>query len=435
MKDKQSESKQAAELRQRAEAQVRARDVAQPAQLTPAQTGQLTYELQVHQVELEIQNEELRQTHAVLTASQARYFDLYDLAPVGYLTLSGNGLIQEANLTAATLLGVARTALIQGTFISFVFKDDQDKFHRYLHQLGTAPAPAGAGQPQQCEVRLLRAQAAPFWAQLEATVMHDAAGVQGRNIVVIDITSRKLAEEALTKMSSLILESQRIAHLGSFEYVADTGITIWSEEEFKIYGLDPSGPSPDYEVMLAKHIHPDDAAHLNEVFVNAMHNGAIYELEHRIVQPDGSVRFVHDRAHPIFDSQGKLLRYVGATLDITERKITEKKMEMIQSELMQAQKMESVGRLAGGVAHDFNNLLMGIMGYAELGLLDLPPEHPVRGELESIIATAKRSADLTRQLLAFARKQIIAPKVLDLNDTVESMLKLLRRLVGEDINL
>ena len=111
MKDKQSESKQAAELRQRAEAQVRARDVAQPAQLTPAQTGQLTYELQVHQVELEIQNEELRQTHAVLTASQARYFDLYDLAPVGYLTLSGNGLIQEANLTAATLLGVAAVRL------------------------------------------------------------------------------------------------------------------------------------------------------------------------------------------------------------------------------------------------------------------------------------------------------------------------------------
>jgi CheY-like chemotaxis protein len=97
--------------------------------------------------------------------------------------------------------------------------------------------------------------------------------------------------------------------------------------------------------------------------------------------------------------------------------------------------MEAVGRLAGGVAHDFNNLLMGIMGYTELCLEQAGPDHPMREWLDEILHTAQRSADITRQLLAFARKQIIAPKILDLNDTVAGMLKLVRHLIGEDITL
>ncbi|MDS4069504.1 MAG: PAS domain S-box protein, partial [Candidatus Competibacter sp.] len=138
-----------------------------------------------------------------------------------------------------------------------------------------------------------------------------------------DITERKQAEEALELAHNRLAEAQKIAHLGSFEYVAATRTTVWSEEEYRIYGLDPAGPSPAYDVMLAQCIHPDDAALLHETFTEAMQGGAIYELEHRIVRPDGSVRWVYDRAHPYFDEKGDLLRYVGATLDITERKQAE----------------------------------------------------------------------------------------------------------------
>ena len=122
-------------------------------------------------------------------------------------------------------------------------------------------------------------------------------------------------------------------------------------------------------------------------------------------------------------------------MDITERKRAEAEREKLQSQLTQAQKMESVGRLAGGVAHDFNNMLQSILGNTALALQDLPPESPVQENLEEIQKSAERSADLTRQLLAFARKQTIQPKVLDLNDTVEGMLKMLRRLIGEDVHL
>jgi PAS domain S-box-containing protein len=155
--------------------------------------------------------------------------------------------------------------------------------------------------------------------------------------------ARDKAEETLTRMSELLSESQKIAHLGSFEYVVDTRTTVWSEEEFRIYGLDPSGPSPAYDVMIAKHIHPDDAGLLNETFGVAMQNGSIYELEHRIVHPDGSVHFVYDRAYPYFDANGRLIRYIGATLDITERKKAEDTLRQMNKRLDMAQTAAQAG--------------------------------------------------------------------------------------------
>ncbi|HEY3381807.1 MAG TPA: PAS domain S-box protein [Vicinamibacterales bacterium] len=132
---------------------------------------------------------------------------------------------------------------------------------------------------------------------------------------------------------------------------------------------------------------------------------------------------------------GDDLRAVTLVRDITERKRAEQEKEKLLGQLMQSQKMESVGRLAGGVAHDFNNMLSVILGNAELAISDPAVNPPVRECLQQIQAAAVRSADLTRQLLAFARKQTIAPKVLDLNDAVTGMLKMLKRLIGEDIDL
>jgi PAS domain S-box-containing protein len=134
------------------------------------------------------------------------------------------------------------------------------------------------------------------------------------------------------------------------------------------------------------------------------------------------------------DIQGKA-RIIAVSVDITERKRIEEERKKLQTQLNQAQKMESVGRLAGGVAHDFNNMLGVILGYSELCLNETEPAHPFFNHLQRIYKAAERSATLTRQLLAFARKQTVTPKVLDFNKTVEGMLQMLRRLIGEDINL
>jgi signal transduction histidine kinase len=135
------------------------------------------------------------------------------------------------------------------------------------------------------------------------------------------------------------------------------------------------------------------------------------------------------------DEEGAALYFVTVIVDITAQKRAEEEKEKLQAQLSQAQKMESVGRLAGGVAHDFNNMLGVILGHTEMALEEADQETPVYASLQVIEQAAKRSAALTRQLLTFARKQAVAPKIIDINETVEGMLKMLHRLVGEDINL
>jgi PAS domain S-box-containing protein len=143
---------------------------------------------------------------------------------------------------------------------------------------------------------------------------------------------------------------------------------------------------------------------------------------------DGQKRLLAWWCRVLKDEKGDVIGALSSARDITEQKSLEK-------QLLQAQKMESIGRLAGGVAHDFNNMLQSILGHSDLALSDIADDHPLHENLLEIQKAASRSAELTRQLLAFARKQTVSPRVLDLNDTVTGMLKMLRRLIGEDIEL
>jgi PAS domain S-box-containing protein len=162
-----------------------------PEELSPEAARRALHELRVHQLELEMQNEELRRAQEELEVSRERYFDLYDLAPVGYLTLSEQGLILEANLTAAKLLGVARGALVKHPLSRFVLPEDQDIHFLHRRQL------LATGEPQSWELRLLRKDAAPFWVRVEATTAPDADGVSAWRAVVSDISESKRAERAI----------------------------------------------------------------------------------------------------------------------------------------------------------------------------------------------------------------------------------------------
>jgi len=155
--------------------------------------------------------------------------------------------------------------------------------------------------------------------------------------------------------------------------------------------------------------------------------------QHERQTPDG--RWWNLRGYPVLDDDGEVIALVEFGQDITERKAAERERESLEAQLVQAQRMEAVGRLAGGVAHDFNNMLAVILGRAELALDALGESDPVRQELGEIQNAAQRSANLTRQLLAFARRQTISPEVLNLNETLTAMTKMLQRLMGEDIDL
>jgi PAS domain S-box-containing protein len=207
-------------LRQRAEDAYREKAggmVENAAAQTPGEAQNALHELHVHQIELEMQNEELRQTQAKLDASRTRYFDLYDLAPVGYFTLSEAGLILEVNLTADTLLGVARRALLKQRFTGFILSEDQDIYYRHRKLLFET------GAPQVCELRLIKKDAAPLWVRIDATMAKETDGTPVCRATMIDITDRKKMDavrDFLAKYSGPVRDEGFFALLA--RYLAET---------------------------------------------------------------------------------------------------------------------------------------------------------------------------------------------------------------------
>ncbi|MEQ8220742.1 MAG: response regulator [Candidatus Eremiobacterota bacterium] len=160
-----------------------------------------------------------------------------------------------------------------------------------------------------------------------------------------------------------------------------------------------------------------------------------FSFEAKWIDRKGQSVILESRVTPVYGSDGSCNGFMGIDRDITDRKIAEQQKEKLQAQLLQAQKMESIGRLAGGVAHDFNNMLGVIIGYTEMALMDIEPSSVLHDQLREILQASQRSAELTRQLLAFARKQPVSPRLIDLNETMSGMLNMLRRLIGEDIEL
>ena len=185
----------------------------------------------------------------------------------------------------------------------------------------------------------------------------------------------------------------------------------------------------------ARRIHPDDRDPVMQIYRAAIAEGRDHEFEYRSIAADGREVWLRDIVHVVRDADGRPTTLRGLTVDLTELKRSERALHQSEEQLRQAQKMDAVGKLAGGIAHDFNNLLMVIRGDSDLMLRRLAPGHSLRRNAEGIRDAADQAATLTRQLLAFSRKQVMAPRLVDLNRIVASIHAMLQRLLGETINL
>jgi PAS domain S-box-containing protein len=286
-----------ADLRKRAEERLK-KQSADLGALAPQESFLLLHELQVHQIELELQNEELRRTQVELEASRAMYFDLYNLAPVGYMTLSEEGLILEANLTAANLLGVDRSRLVKQPVTRFIVREDEDVY--YLHRKHLFET----GARQVCEIRFRRKDGSRFWTRLEATMVQD-----------------------------------------------------------------------------------------------------------------GEIKAAACRV---------------AVSDITEYKRLEQERQAIEARLRHQQKLESIGRLAGGVAHEINNPLAGIMGFAQLIAVRTDKTSPLAEYASEITRLTERIATIVRDLLTFARHETRSHGPADIHEIVGATLALIQTVMPRD---
>jgi PAS domain S-box-containing protein len=182
-------------------------------------------------------------------------------------------------------------------------------------------------------------------------------------------------------------------------------------------------------------IHPEDRTRMRGYWDGLFRGSSIRDEEYRLVSKDGVVKWVSATWGPMLDGEGRQIGVQGSERDITDRKLAEEALRESQERYLQAQKLESIGRLAGGVAHDFNNLLTVINGYSDMVYRKLAPDDPLRPRIDQVLRAGTRAAELTQQLLAFSRKQVIQPRPLDLNAVVEDSAGMFRRLLGEDIQL
>ncbi len=243
----------------------------------------------------------------------------------------------------------------------------------------------------------------------------------------IDITARRKIEESLRTSEAQLKNAQRIAQLGNWETDLVNNTIVWSDEVYRIFEIDSERFKGTYEAFLAT-VHPDDREALDAAFKQSIEKRMPFEMEHRLLMPDGRVKHVLEVCETFFSPEGKPIRSVGTVQDVTDRK-------QLEEQLRQAQKLEAIGQLAGGVAHDFNNILAAMMlqldflsGNEELGITTLDG-------LRDLKSQTKRASGLTRQLLAFSRRSVLEIRTLNLDEVVTNLLKMLGRLLGENITL
>jgi two-component system CheB/CheR fusion protein len=289
-----------------------------------AEIWQTLHELRVHQVELEMQNEELQRAHVELDTLRARYFDLYDLAPVGYVTVSKQGLILEANLTAAALLGVAKRALSKELLTRFIIKEDQDIYYRHRKELFET------GKPQTCELRMVKIDGTAFWALLDATASQDEGGAPVCRVVLSDITKQKIMDDSIREKEV------------QYHHLADSGIAlIWASRTdklcnyFNVPWLKFTGRTFEQEMGngWVEGVHPDDLESCVKTYVTAFDKREAFDMEYRLRHVSGEYRWIRDLGTPNYNNGGAFIGYIGHCFDISLQKETESQREAALEEI------------------------------------------------------------------------------------------------------
>jgi two-component system cell cycle sensor histidine kinase/response regulator CckA len=338
-----------------------------------------------------------------------------------------DGIITSWNKGAEKIYGYVENEVIGQPISILVPTDRQDEAPQILGRLARGEA------VDHYETVRRRKDGQEIQISLTISPIRNLAGrITGASSIARDVTERKRVERELLESEERFRELTENIHevfwVSDLEktqmiYVSPAYERIWGRSCESLYASPKSWTEA---------IHPEDKGRVVAVMANNSLQVS-HDITYRIVRPDGSIRWIRDRAFPVHDAAGRVIRKAGIAEDVTERR-------QLEMQLRQAQKMEAVGQLAGGVAHDFNNLLGVILNYAtfvreELTDADAARWGPVREDVEQIEQAARRATDLTHQLLAFARREVIHPEVISLGDSVRDTQQLLRRSLGEHIEL
>jgi PAS domain S-box-containing protein len=409
---------------------------------------QLLHELQVHQIELEMQNQELRETQQQLEETSNLYADLYDFAPVGYISFDDNGYIQEINLTSSTMLGKERSRLINAPFATYIIQSDLGKFRDHLWNCKQT------NKKVTTEIGILSKEGGLIQAQFSSVAVYDTRRHSTLyRTAFFDITERKQIEEVLQRtkdeleirvkertaeltkanvtlqteiierkqaQKNLAAEKERLAvtlfSIGDGVITADTEgkITLmnWVAESLTGWTIEAASGKTISEVFQI--IDEKTSEPYQDLIAGTLKTGGIInpEVDVGLISRDSKTHLITFNIAPILDLHNSNIGAVLVFHDVTNQRRLEK-------EFLKIQKLESIGVLAGGIAHDFNNFLAGILANTQLSRVKLGKGKEITTDLQNIEKATMKAAGLTKQLLTFAKGGEPVKKVIALSELIK----------------
>ena len=346
---------------------------------------------------------------------EERYRALVEGSSDAIFVLDADGRVAEVNPAGEQMLGYGPGGLVGCRWQELLTADDLAAQPLHLSTLRN-------GDSLRFERRMRHASGAVIHVELSAKMLPDGSFLE----IARDVTARTRATEAVRRMSELLAATQSVARIGGWELDVARNELYWTDETYRLHDTSPEEYTPTVETAIGFYA-PESIPIITAAVQRAIEDGTPYDLELELITAKG--RRISVRAtSSVRMEDGRTVKITGAFQDITERR----RLEM---QLLQSHKMEAIGQLAGGIAHDFNNLLTAIRGYAELARERSALDELACRDLDEVIENADRAASLVGQLLAFGRRQVLQPRVIDPATVVANLSDMLRRLLGEHIVL
>ncbi len=370
----------------------------------------------------------VRESEEALRSSEQRFRSIFEQSGAGMITTKSDGTFLKVTPNICTMLGYTEGELLRKKLTDMIHPKDLPEVITRLNESRQGQRPV-----LEIEYRLVRRDNTTVWGQVTSVWQFDEHKKPKYCVAMVqNISERKRAERALEQSQR---RYEALVHsIDGIVWEADPKafrFLFVSKQAERVMGF-PVERWLGQPRFWRNQIHPEDLEQVLNGLGQAVEQKRGYEVEYRMTAADGRRVWIRDTVSVVVENS-RVVKLRGLMVDITERKTAEEALRHSEEQLRQSQKMEAIGRLAGGIAHDFNNLLTAITGYGELLIKGLGQDHRLRREATEISKAAQRAADLTGQLLAFSRQQVLQPKVLDLNEIVADMEMMLRRVIGEHI--